>query len=648
MNDATNLSEPDVVEAYSETSVRTPEPVVGLRRDLSDLRDEMLAFEAVWSDRLAELHPHQRASARNLLHYISLRHHDIRPLQEQLVTLGLSSLGRCEAHVLSNLNAVLTVLDRMDGTGRANSSTQNAMTLAEGQERIKRNTKSLFGHHPRGRGAHIMVTMPSEAADDYLLVRDVLSAGMNCMRVNCSHDDEAAWGAMIGNLRRAEEELKKPCKVFMDLGGPKLRTGPVASGEQVMKVRPLRDEYGRTVLPAVAWLSGHDGDTEPPRPTAYHVRVDDRFLARLEPGTVIRFEDARGRTREFTVIERSQRGAWVEASKTAYLRPRIKLRAATPSGRKASGRVGDVPAQEQPLVLNQGDRLIVTDDHQPGEPARYDKNGRVVRPARISCTLSDVLRDLRVGERMLFDDGKIAGVIKEKSDHYAIVEITGARRKGERLRGDKGINLPDSRLRLDALTDVDLQHLEFVVQNADMVGYSFVRRTRDIYRLQDELRRLGRPDMPIVLKIENAQAFQNIPFLLLAAMRSPVAGAMIARGDLAVECGYERLAEIQEEILWMCEAAHLPVVWATQVLEGLAKNGVPSRAEITDAAMSVRAECVMLNKGPFVVDAVRALDNILLRMQDHQVKKRPMLRRLDLAEHLYADEEVAAERKSAR
>jgi len=103
---------------------------------------------------------------------------------------------------------------------------------------------------------------------------------------------------------------------------------------------------------------------------------------------------------------------------------------------------------------------------------------------------------------------------------------------------------------------------------------------------------------------------------------------MIARGDLLVECGWERLAEIQEEVLWMCEAAHLPVIWATQVLEGLAQKGLPSRAEITDAAMSERAECVMLNKGPHILDAMRVLDGILRRMQAHQTKKSPRLRRL--------------------
>src|ERR1019366_7333504 len=115
-------------------------------------------------------------------------------------------------------------------------------------------------------------------------------------------------------------------------------------------------------------------------------------------------------------------------------------------------------------------------------------------------------------------------------------------------------------------------------------------------------------------------------------MRSRAVGVMIARGDLAVECGYQRLAEVQEEILWICEAAHVPVIWATQVLETLAKKGMPSRSEITDAAMGERAECVMLNKGPYAITAVRVLADILKRMQGHQEKKRSMLRHLRLAD----------------
>jgi pyruvate kinase len=176
-----------------------------------------------------------------------------------------------------------------------------------------------------------------------------------------------------------------------------------------------------------------------------------------------------------------------------------------------------------------------------------------------------------------------------------------------------------------------------VARHADIVELSFANTARDVALLQEHLARLGSRQPAIVLKIETRRGFENLPDMLLTAMRAPCCGVMIARGDLAVECGFERLAEVQEEILWICEAAHVPVIWATQVLETLAKEGMPSRAEITDAAMGDRAECVMLNKGPYMVTAVRVLDGILRRMQAHQAKKRSMLRELHLAHALPPD-----------
>jgi pyruvate kinase len=161
-----------------------------------------------------------------------------------------------------------------------------------------------------------------------------------------------------------------------------------------------------------------------------------------------------------------------------------------------------------------------------------------------------------------------------------------------------------------------------------MIGMSFLHEPEDLFELQRCLDSLGRRDIGIVLKIETVRAFENLPRLLLTGMRSPPLGVMVARGDLGVELGFERLAEVQEEILWLCEAAHVPVIWATQVLENLTKSGQPSRAEVTDAAMSARAECVMLNKGPLVLEAVRFLDDVLRRMHGHQQKKFSMLRRL--------------------
>ena len=105
-------------------------------------------------------------------------------------------------------------------------------------------------------------------------------------------------------------------------------------------------------------------------------------------------------------------------------------------------------------------------------------------------------------------------------------------------------------------------------------------------------------------------------------------GVMIARGDLAIETGWKNFAIIQEEIMRVCEAAHIPDIWATQVLENLAKKGVPTRSEITYAALAQRAECVMLNKGWYIGKAVKMLDKILCKMQKLQKKQSNLMPKL--------------------
>ena len=220
----------------------------------------------------------------------------------------------------------------------------------------------------------------------------------------------------------------------------------------------------------------------------------------------------------------------------------------------------------------------------------------------------------------------------------AAIRIVQAKLTGDKLYADKGINLPGSPLNIKAITAKDADDLHFIVQHADIINFSFVNTLDDVNDLFNRMRVLTDRPIGVVLKIETQRAFKNLPLLLLATMRQRIIGVMIARGDLAVECGFARVAELQEEILWMCEAAHVPVIWATQVLEGLAKKGLVSRAEITDAAAGHRAECIMLNKGPHILDAVNTLNHLLERMQSNQYKKSPKLRPLNVAQLFDAQE----------
>jgi pyruvate kinase len=446
-------------------------------------------------------------SALNLAYYLALRRRDLRALQIALRPWGLSSLGRLENRVMPNLDAVIATLGAVCAADPATLPERPRPSLFfRGERLLRRATEDVFGKQSSpSRRVRIMVTFPTEAASRYKLVRDLLLNGMDCARINCAHDSVDEWEAMIANVRRAENEVGRSCKILMDLGGPKARTEEV-----------IAPDKGR---------------------------------------------------------------------------------------------------------LHVGDRLLLTRD-APDDSKEF--------PFQARCGMAEALDQLEVGAQIWIDDGKLGMKVEAIRSEGAVLRVFQARDKGEKLRTDKGLNFPDTDIKVNPLTDDDLRDLDFVAKCADIVGYSFIQRPSDMDRLQKELdKRLesGR-QIAILAKIETRRAVKNLPELIVHAAGKKPFGVMIARGDLAVEIGYQRMAEIQEEMLWLCEAAHVPVVWATQVLENLVKTGNPSRAEMTDAAMSERAECVMLNKGPYIVKAMTILDDVLTRMQEHQSKKTPRLRAL--------------------
>jgi pyruvate kinase len=288
---------------------------------------------------------------------------------------------------------------------------------------------------------------------------------------------------------------------------------------------------------------------------------------------------------------------------------------------------------EEVIFLFEGDRFRLDKKTILGEPAVHDEGGNLKELAHISCTLPEIFNTVKAGEQIYFDDGKIEGIVREIHSDHLIIEITNTKKTGGKLKADKGINIPNSDLGISGLTEKDKTDLKFITQNADTVNFSFVNNKQDVEELLKELKKL-KANMGIILKIETQEAYRNLPSILLKAMENYPVGVMIARGDLAIETGWKNFAIIQEEILQLCDAAHLPDIWATQVLENLAKKGIPTRAEITDAAMAQRADCVMLNKGPYIEKAVRMLDKVLCKMQRIQKKKRAILPKLEFNENL--------------
>jgi pyruvate kinase len=592
-----------------------------MARQLEDLQDEMRLRHAESSALFERVHPSHRQSAANLVDYLTLRAHDVRSLQSSLSELGLSSLGRSEEHVITSLERVLVALRFLAGTGDGRK-TEAAVGFGEGRTTLSSNADALLGPGRQGRSTRILVTMPTESADDINLCRALIANGMDCARINCAHDDPDHWARMLANTRTAAAESRRLCPILMDLPGPKLRTGPLARGPRVVRLRPKRDALGRPVSPGHALLVADDGG----EPAVGEIPVPACWLSGLQPGDEIRLRDTRGARRSLSVAHVQPLRAAVEVWDTTYLASGTRLLG--PDGSTAV--VGLLPSRQQALVLRCGDVLTLTGDLSPAPAGMAWPEESPGQPStlRIGCTLPQALDALEVGHRVFFDDGSIGATVVGTRPGEADLRVFLATETGSKLRAEKGINFPDSDLGLSALVSDDDETLRFVVEHADLVGLSFAQSPDDVVRLRRRLEQLGGSDLGIVLKIETVRGFEALPEMLFAAMESERFGVMVARGDLAVECGFERLAEVQEEILWLCDSAHVPVIWATQVLDQMARTGKPSRAEISDAAMAGRAECVMLNKGPHIAQAVATLDNILRRMSSHQDKKAALLRRL--------------------
>lgn len=478
-----------------------------MKMQLSSLRQSMNRVEEEFAGLLADIPPHNRTSAINFLKYLILRKTDVRELQIMLHENGLSSLASCESHTQRQIEMTLQHLgekfEKLD-----------SCTTDFGSKKIEESSHQLFGPKPENWPASIMVTFDSAFLAEKDLIPKLLKKGMSTARINCAHDDESVWQEMVDKIRLASKITGLPCKIHVDLAGPKIRTKLLTKGKDKGRVEI---KIGETI-----WLS---------------------------------------------------------------------------------------------------------------DSAKGFKSKEIV----ISPNESGVIAGLKIGDRVFIDDGLILGLVQKVDKDKALLKIERISSKKPFIKAEKGINFPDCSLQISSLTDFDKKCLPFVCANADTVGFSFVRSSRDIADLRAALKEIV-ADIPfIILKIETHEAVKNLPSLLLEGMKDADFGVMIARGDLAVEIGFERLVEIQDEILWLCEAAHVPVIWATQVLENLHKSGVATRAEVTDAGHASRAECIMINKGKHTLEVLKTLRDISQRSAALRIKNRLVFRPLKIAADFFGE-----------
>ncbi|KAL7106949.1 hypothetical protein ACP275_06G023500 [Erythranthe tilingii] len=657
------FSEDDLKEPRKGTSPSLVQSGVDFQTNISKFGDEetlhdklkavqlhILAMEQWNASRLKMCHRNYSASATNLLHYLALKSLDIEEMKEELSSVGLLNLETVNAHVLSSLAACIQMLNasRLDSLvglsvpnkelpvhkNSGNKKMELGMTAL--MKRASSNRDLLLGALQAQKMGHIMATVGEEAVENDTHIPDLINSGTTIFRINCAHGDPELWSEIIRMVKQCSQHLEKPCRILMDLAGPKLRTGTLKDGPCVVKISPRKNAFGSMIRPAQVWI-GPRGAGPPPSHLSPDVilQVDGQeFLNKLEVDDSVIFSDARRKRRTLKILSKypvfSGVGFMAECNNSAYVESGTTLHVKQKGRKSPVGFVVDVPPVEQFVRLRVGDLLVISRDSS-------DENDTLPRSPigshKITCPSGYLFDSVKPGDPIAFDDGKIWGVIKGTSISEVVVKVTHAGLKGTKLGSEKSINIPESDIRYEGLTSKDLMDLDFVAAHADMVGISFVRDVHDIVALHQELAKRRISKLGIVLKIETKGGFEKLPLLILEAMKSsnPL-GVMIARGDLAVECGWVKLADIQDEIISICSAAHVPVILATQVLETLVKTGVPTRAEITDAANGRRASCVMLNKGKYVAKAVSMLDTILNSQQYAKVKAE--LKPLMLSSHV--------------
>lgn len=609
-----------------------------------------------------------KCSHDNLLCYLALREHDISDLQVRLDEQGLSSLGMIEGHVLESIEHILKFFGilpiKKNSNYKHNKNNKNTtasnsdlcrINYSNATQLLSKRSQLLFGSPSKGRRTNIMVTLDSSDIYRYELIGQLLENGMDIARINCAHNTDREWKLIIESIRFAQEQLVQQgkingdrCMILMDLGGPKIRTGSMQLELRPLRISVPKDTHTRATSFVEGFLDSEANNTElinleGASPSSFVIAISKSFgssgeLGSLKIGQKLNFRDASDeRLQTLTVLERiSHTRLRVGLGHTAFLNEGTRLECCDNKNNnynnnenddKCSFTVRDIKALPVELKVETGDTLrLYKDNTRLGHIADRSELDGGHKPAGISCTHPEILDQVKVGHRVFIDDGRIGAIVRSSNKEYLDLEITSPKGTIADIRPNKGMNFPDSAVKLPALTPQDLRNLEFVVKYADMVGLSFVHRPEDIYGLHKALSRLGHADLGIVAKIETADSIHNLAKIVIAGLQLPKFAILIARGDLAVEVGFENLAFVQEDILCLCEAAHIPVILATQILESLAESGTRNRAEITDAIIGQRAECVMLNNGVHIIDAVKTLAQLLTTEERHQIKKHRLFR----------------------
>ena len=267
-----------------------------------------------------------------------------------------------------------------------------------------------------------------------------------------------------------------------------------------------------------------------------------------------------------------------------------------------------------------------------GTSGRYFEIARAVDPAvrgnekRASVSYAGLANDVKVGSTILIDDGLVELTVEKIDENGEILTLV---KNNGVIKGHKGVNVPDVKTSLPAITEKDKSDLLFgIEQGVDFVAASFIRKAQDVFEIRRILEENGGSSIRIISKIENREGVDNVAEILSASD-----GIMVARGDLGVEIPAEEIPLIQKQIVRMCNEVGKNVIIATQMLDSMQRNPRPTRAEVTDVANAILdgTDAIMLSgetaAGKYPELAVKTMAKIAVNVEDSSSFKEMVLRR---------------------
>ncbi|WP_040769040.1 pyruvate kinase [Tsukamurella sp. 1534] len=287
-----------------------------------------------------------------------------------------------------------------------------------------------------------------------------------------------------------------------------------------------------------------------------------------------------------------------------------RVRAASDKTGRAVGILADLQGPKIRLGRFAGDGRTVW---EAGETVRITVEDVVGTHDRVSTTYKELAKDAQPGDRLLVDDGNIGLRVTAVDGNDVVCEVT----EGGPVSNNKGVSLPGMNVSVPALSDKDIEDLEFALQlGVDFIALSFVRSPADIERVHAVMDRVERR-VPVIAKLEKPEAIDNLEAVILA-----FDAVMVARGDLGVELPLEEVPLVQKRAIQIARENAKPVIVATQMLESMIENSRPTRAEASDVANAVLdgADAVMLSGevsvGKYPIETVRTMAKIVEAVEE--------------------------------